>query len=72
MPRLAIIPNFVCEACTVRSVIRHELCYMSDINLLCLERMSLLDRLWYLAKNTRNLYQQKRKQIQHFEGRYQI
>lgn len=63
-------PNFVCELCTVRAVLGHELESLAEIRLLGLERMRLLDMAWYLAENTHKTYQTKLSQMVEFEREY--
>ena len=60
-------PNFVCELCTVRAVLGHELESMAEVRLLSLERMRLLDLAWYLAENTHKTYQTKLGQMMEFQ-----
>jgi hypothetical protein len=42
-PPVSDWPNFICELCTVRSVLHRELTGPNDWQLLCLERMRLVD-----------------------------
>ncbi len=65
-------PIFICEACTVRSVLGRELRFPRDVPLLCLERMSILDRIWYLAEDSHKTYQGKVNVIKNFERTYGV
>jgi hypothetical protein len=49
----------VCEACTVRSVLQRELTDPSDVRLLALERMRILDMAHSWARQTHSAYQGK-------------
>ena len=65
-------PNFVCESCTVRATLDRELNSTLDLHLLRLERMSLIDKAWYLAEGTHRSYQVKLDQIVRFEHTYGV
>ena len=65
--KVRIIPNFICEACTVRMVLCRELHTTTDITLLMLERVSILDRLWSVNPGTFSGYQSNLKRITQFE-----
>jgi hypothetical protein len=44
MPTLPVEPSFVCELCQVRAIVGRELrCTSADIQLLCFERVRLID-----------------------------
>ena len=58
-PRVREWPNFICEVCTVRSVLDRELRGPQDWGLLCLERMRTLDMANALAGDTLKGYQGK-------------
>ena len=60
-------PVFVCELCSVRAVLGRELRTIRDAQLMQFERMSILDKAWYLAENTHRSYQVKLDQIVRFE-----
>jgi hypothetical protein len=62
--------NFVCEACTVRAVIKRELTGLDDWKLLCLERMRLIDTAHYWAAGTHKTYQDRLKVIRNFESAF--
>ena len=59
--------TFICELCTVRSVIDRELNRPSDIDLLCLERMRIIDMANAWAGSTHQQYQSKLQAIRSFE-----
>jgi hypothetical protein len=63
---------FVCEACTVRSVVGRELTDETDWQLLALERMWLIDMAHYWALKTHKTYQSKLGIIRSFESRYGV
>jgi hypothetical protein len=57
---LAAYAQFICEACTVRSVLKRELLlYPSDTVLLMLERARLIDLTNHWARGTLKAYQSK-------------
>ena len=64
--------TFICEKCTVRAVIGRELILQSDLELLCLERMRLIDMAHAWALSTHTKYQQKLGVIRRFERRHQF
>ena len=59
--------NFICEKCTVRSVLDRELDYAKDWRLLCLERMRILDMAHSWSEGTHGVYQQKLTALRRFE-----
>jgi len=59
--------HFICESCTVRSVLDRELDYSKDWRLMCLERMRILDMAHSWSAGTHNVYQQKLAAIRRFE-----
>ena len=59
-----------CEKCTVRAVVVRELSLSSDVDLLCFERMRLIDMARAWAVSTHVKYQQKLTAICHFEATY--
>ena len=67
-PNISVWPNFVCEACTVRQILKRELIGRSDGLLMALERIRLIDMAWSWSKNTHGTYQGKLRVIRHFEN----
>ena len=67
LPAIRFWPCFVCELCTVRSVLQRELGHPGDLWLLQLERVRLLDSLHNWAESTTRTYQSKLKQLHLFE-----
>ena len=69
-PPVTVWANYICEACTVRSVLGRELGHPGDIRLLRLERMRTLDLAhnWSLA--THQQYQTKLRFVQAFETKH--
>ena len=66
-------PNFICEACTVRTALDRELlCQPTDIALLMLERMRLIDVVHAWSKGTHKQYQVRLNQLRKFEGTFGI
>ena len=63
-------PNFICEACTVRSVLDRELTGPEDWKLLCLERMRLIDMAHYWATGTHQTYRSKLSVFRSFESHF--
>ena len=49
-PNISVWPNFVCEACTVRQILKRELIGRSDGLLMALERIRLIDMAWSWSK----------------------
>ena len=73
MPPLADFPGFICELCTVRSVVNRELYHRpSDLALLALERMRMIDMINSWAEGTHKAYQSKIKVIRAFEGAFGV
>lgn len=66
-PQVAIWPSFVCEACTVRSVLDRELGHPGDRRLLMLERMRMIDLAHAWAAGTHQQYQRKLRFLQTFQ-----
>ena len=62
--------DFVCEYCTVRTVVGRELHHPRDSWLLCLERVRILDIVHAWTGGTANQYKSKVKQVTAFEGRH--
>lgn len=71
-PPLDTWPSFICEACTVRSVARRELHAPTDLGLLALERMRILDMMSYWAKGTHDTYQSKLNIVHRFEQHFDV
>jgi hypothetical protein len=65
-PRVTTWPIFICEACTVRSVLQRELHGLHDWQLMCLERMRILDIAHAWALGTHSQYQSKFRVLQQF------
>jgi hypothetical protein len=61
-------PMFICEACTVRSVLDRELGGPNDGTLLQLERMRVLDMAHAWTKGTYSTYSSKLSYLQRFES----
>ena len=66
-PKVSVWPLFICESCTVRSVLDRELMGARDHLLLRLERMRLLDLAHAWATDTTEKYQGKLKFAQRFD-----
>lgn len=65
---LTVLPNFICECCTVRAVLGRELNHgPEDTALLMLERLRLLDMIHNWAPGTHQGYQGKLNVIHQFE-----
>jgi hypothetical protein len=62
--------NFVCEACTVRSVVDRELGALGDKELLLLERMRIIDIAHSWSPGTHVQYQSKLGYLRLFERRH--
>jgi hypothetical protein len=70
-PPIPILPNFICEACTVRSVLDRELHYSgNDLALLGLERMRLIDMSHNWSAGAHKVYQGGLRVIQDFEASF--
>ena len=69
-PKVSIWPNFVCEACTVRAVLKRELHGRFDNYLMCLERMRILDMAHRWSKGTYRQYQPKLRFLLDFGTRF--
>lgn len=63
---------FICEACTVRSVLGRELTGATDGHLLALERMRILDMAHSWSAGTHSTYQSKLGIIRHFEASFDL
>jgi hypothetical protein len=71
LPPLRDFPGFICEACTVRSVLNRELGKgPKDYALLMLERMRIFDTVNSLAIGTHKAYQQKHTYLRDFEKEF--
>ena len=69
-PKVSVWPNFICEACTVRAVLKRELHNRNDTYLMCLERMRMLDMAHRWSAATHRQYQLKLRYLQAFGNRY--
>ena len=67
-PRVTNWGTFICELCTVRSVLQREPFRPSDQSLLRLERMRLIDMAHAWAAGTHKQYQSKLGHIRKFEA----
>jgi len=65
-PQVHTWPLFICEACTVRGFLDRELHGLRDWQLLCLERMRILDVAHAWSPGTHSAYQGKYKVLQQF------
>lgn len=71
-PRVKHWGTFICELCTVRSVLGRELRLPTDVDLLMLERMRLIDMACAWASGTHDQYQTKLAVIRGFESKHQF
>jgi hypothetical protein len=71
-PDILVWPSFVCEACTVRSVLDRELVGADDWRLMCFERMRLLDMAHCWAEGTHKVYQSKIRFLRRFEATFGV
>ena len=71
-PNVRYWGTFICEYCTVRSVLERELHGRNDWQLLGLERMRLIDMANAWARKTHQAYQTKMSFIRDFERHYQF
>lgn len=70
---LAAWKHFICEACTVRSVLEREIGHTAaDLCLLMLERARLIDTMNHWAKGSLQAYQTKFRIIQNFASTFQV
>lgn len=69
-PRVKYWPLFICECCTVRSVLGRELGDTGDLSLLRLERMRLIDVANSWAENTYKAYNTKMGYLRLFEHQH--
>jgi hypothetical protein len=73
LPPMVEFPNFICEACTVRTALARELlCIPTDVALLMLERMRLIDVVHAWSKGTHQQYQLRLQQLRRFEGSFGV
>jgi len=63
---------FICEACTVRSFLGRELHGIRDWQLLCLERMRILDVVHAWSPGTHSAYQAKFRILQQFTAAFGV
>lgn len=72
-PSIEIVPNFICEACTVRAVLGRELRNTpEDRALLMLERMRMIDQACAWDPKTLVGYQSHLRRIKRFETKYKV
>ena len=71
-PSVSTWGTFICEWCTVRSVLDRELQFRTDHALLRLERMRLLDLAHSWSKGTHSSYQGKLRQVRNFEQAFRV
>lgn len=73
-PKVPIIPNFVCEACTVRAVLKRELMRSKEDQalVLMLERMCMIDMACAWDPKTLTSYQAHLRRIRRFEVQYGV
>ena len=72
-PNVSHIPAFICEACSVRSVLLRELRPNNeDLTLMKLERMRMIDLACSLASKTLDQYNYYLRRIQVFESQFKI
>jgi hypothetical protein len=73
LPAMVEFPNFICEACTVRTALTRELlCTPTDIALVMLERMRLIDVVHAWSQGTHKQYQLRLQQLRRFEGTFGV
>ena len=68
-PHIREWPLFICEGCTVRSVLDRELHSRVDYGLMALERLRILDIAHRWAPGTHRQYQQKLRFLREFQTR---
>jgi hypothetical protein len=71
-PKIKTWPNFICEACTVRSVLDRELTGPSDWKLVCFERMRVLDMSHHWSLGTHAKCQGKLAAVTQFETEFDL
>ena len=69
-PNVEFWPNFVCEVCTVRSVLGRELTSPGDQQLLVLERIRMIDIACSWSSSTHTNYQSQLRHIRRFERKH--
>jgi hypothetical protein len=73
MPPIRDLPNFICEACTVRAVLDRELQdHSRDHALLMLERIRLIDMCHNWSSGTHTQYQGKLRILRDFETAFGV
>ena len=73
LPPMPEYPNYICEACTVRTALGRELrCVAPDMALLMLERMRMIDVVHAWAQGTHKQYQLRLRQLRRFEGHFGV
>jgi hypothetical protein len=70
--RIKTWPTFICEACTVRSMLDRELTGFTHWKLMCFERMLVLDIAHCWSAGTHSKYQIKLSALAHFESEYDL
>jgi len=71
-PRVHIWPIFICEACTVRAFLGRELHGVKDWQLMCLERMRLLDVAHAWSPGTHSAYQTRLRTLAQFSSAFGV
>jgi hypothetical protein len=71
-PKVCHWGPFICEACTVRSVLGCELTSTTDGHLLALERMRILDMAHSWSAGTHSTYQSKLSIIRDFKALFDL
>jgi len=73
LPELKEFPGFICEACTVRSVLDRELTLSAkDLMLLMLEHIRFIDMVHAWARSTHKQYQQKLALVRRFGDQFEV
>ena len=73
LPPLPDFQGFICEACTVRAAMNRELSpRVEDGALLMLERMRLIDMVFYWSLGTHQQYQGKVRVLRRFGERFEV
>jgi len=71
-PNIHTWPLFICEACTVRRFLGRELHGLRDWQLLCLERMRILDVAHAWSPGTHSVYQAKFRILTQFSAAFGV
>ena len=72
LPNLKFWLTFICEACTVQSVLGQKLIRPTDWKLLCFEQMRMLDVFHFWSSGTHAKYQGKLDAMRLFETKYDL